>query len=117
MRLFASAAVLGALTVVAILAVVVTTPALGQDDGPSGGAQVPECIEYSGQARYGAYGYDHVVHVRNGCERRARCQVWTSVDSERHAISVAAGDTRDVVTRRGSPARGFRPYARCELED
>ena len=84
--------------------------ALAQGDGN------PECIEVSGQARYDGTGYLHIVRVRNGCDRPAECDVWTSVDAERHHVRVAAGDRAEVITRRGSPAYGFEPHARCTLD-
>ena len=76
----------------------------------------PECIEVSGQARYDGTGYLHIVAVRNGCDRPAACDVWTSVDAERHRARIPAGDRAEVITRRGSPAYEFTPHARCTLD-
>ena len=75
-----------------------------------------ECITVRGEARMQAYGYRHVVIVENGCQRRARCEVWTSADpTPRHRLDVPAGESRSVVTRVGSPAREVRAQSECAL--
>lgn len=91
----------------------VAVPARAQDQG--GGT--PSCIDYSGYARYRAYGYDHIVRVHNGCDKQARCDVWTNVTPDKHHISLQPDDTQEVVTRVGSPARAFTPRVSCELVD
>lgn len=85
--------------------------ALAQDDA------LPECVELSGEARYDGTGYLHIVRLRNGCDRAAACEVWTSVDAERLPVRVASGSTAEVIARRGSPAYAFTPHARCTLGD
>lgn len=82
---------------------------------PSPPSDVPECISFRGEARYGAYGYDHVVVVASRCEEAATCRVATDVDPAEVVVRVAAGATEETVTRRGSPSRGFTPRVRCEL--
>jgi hypothetical protein len=42
--------------------------------------EFPPCIQVSAFARYGAYGYDHIVTIANGCERVAACVVTTDVN-------------------------------------
>ncbi len=91
--------------------------ALGGSARAEDESEVPECVEVRGEARYQGLGYAHVVIVDNGCERRARCEVWTDVTPERLGVTVQAGHEREVVTRQGSPAYEFRPSARCELSD
>ena len=96
----------------------VALPVVAQDDGEGGGGSgTPSCIDYEGIARYRAYGYDHVVRVTNGCEKRARCQVWTSVTPEKHRVDLRPDETEEVLTRTGSPAREFTPHVSCELAD
>lgn len=78
--------------------------------------EVPECIQYRGEARYGAYGYNHFVIIRNGCDRDARCDVSTDVSPDRHRVTVPAGETKEVTTFIGSPAREFTPQVACTLQ-
>jgi len=77
----------------------------------------PSCVDVTGHARYDGTGYMHVVRVENGCDQAVQCEVWTSVDEERHNLRVDAGETGQVVTRRGSPAYEFEPHADCTLVD
>lgn len=108
-RLGAPAGLLGTLGV-ALALVLVTPPVRADETGDH-----PACIVVSGEARYGAYGYDHIVTVRNGCDRAATCSVTTSVNARAARVSVAAGASVDVVMWRGSPARDFAPRADCTL--
>ncbi|MEM9072044.1 MAG: hypothetical protein AAGE52_26295 [Myxococcota bacterium] len=75
---------------------------------------VPECAEVRTEAPYQAFGYTHIVVVRNGCEDTLRCQVATNVDPEWQTLTVPEGETGRVATRRGSPSREFEPRVRCE---
>lgn len=96
----------------------VAVPVVAQDDDEGGGGSgTPSCIDYEAIARYRAYGYDHVVRVTNGCEKRARCEVWTSVTPEKHRIDLRPDETEEVLTRTGSPAREFTPRVSCQLAD
>ncbi len=100
------------------LALLVALPVLAggrpgaADDEP--GAN-PECIEYRGEARYRGYGYDHVVIIESSCRETARCRVSTDVDPDEQSVEVPGGETAEVVTRRGSPARAFTPNVSCTL--
>jgi hypothetical protein len=73
------------------------------------------CVEAWGDARYGAAGYDHYVHVRNHCERAVECRVWTNVNPARTDLTVPSHGENEVLTFRGSPAREFVPHAECRL--
>jgi hypothetical protein len=77
----------------------------------------PECVHVRTEARYVAYGYDHVVEIANECEKAMLCTVMTDVNPETTSVSVAAGQTRGVVTFRGSPAREFKATVLCEEPD
>lgn len=77
--------------------------------------EVPDCVTVRGEARWGADAYNHVVVVQNRCDRRAQCQVATDVNPQPTAVEVPAGETREVMTFLGSPARAFTPRVRCEL--
>ena len=75
--------------------------------------EVPNCVEVTKEAPYQAYGYTHIVVVRNGCDSRIRCQVSTNVDPDPQRITVAAGETSRTATRRGSPSREFDARVTC----
>ena len=108
-RLLAPATLFAALAV--SIALVSAAPAAHADET----GDHPSCIVVSGTARYGAYGYDHIVTVRNGCERDAVCSVTTNVNAQAARLNVAASASADVVMWRGSPAREFAPRADCTL--
>lgn len=78
---------------------------------------VPDCVHVEAFARYGAYGYDHIVSIDNSCERTAQCQVSTDVNPEVVAVTVRAQEKRSVVTFRGSPAYEFSADVRCQLQE
>ena len=75
----------------------------------------PDCIGYRGDARYRGLGYDHVVVLVSSCEQTAHCTVSTDVTPEEHETDVPPGETAEVLTRRGSPARAFTPRVACTL--
>jgi hypothetical protein len=77
---------------------------------------LPACVHVDAYARYGAYGYDHIVEVGNQCEHVAACVVTTNVNPERMSVRVPPGELERVVTFRGSPAREFSAHVRCKLE-
>lgn len=76
---------------------------------------LPACISVSAYARYGAYGYDHIVTIANGCDQRAACLVTTDVNPDPIGVEVAPETRESVVTFRGSPASRFSANVRCEL--
>jgi hypothetical protein len=88
-----------------------TRPATAAD-----GADVPGCVRWRSEARYRAYGYDHLVTVYNGCEAPAVCTVTTNVNPDPIGVQIAPGKEAEVLTFRGSPAREFQARVRCALE-
>lgn len=76
----------------------------------------PSCIAVRKEARYGAYAYNHVVILTNGCERPATCTVATNVNPEKRSVRLVPGETKEVVTFIGSPARDFQPDVSCTIE-
>lgn len=78
-----------------------------------GGLDVPDCVHVTGNARYGALAYDHIVTVQNQCDYAVSCVVGTDVNPAPQSVRVDAGHTEMVSTFRGSPAREFTPRARC----
>jgi hypothetical protein len=83
--------------------------AQGEHDAP----KIPKCAHVSSEARYGAYGYDHLVEIENGCDHALQCTVKTDVNPEPSNVAVPAKETRTVVTFRGSPSREFKADVRC----
>ena len=73
----------------------------------------PSCVTVTSDAFYRNYGYDHVVHVANGCAGAVACAVSTDVSPEPQQLTVPAKTTADVLTYRGSPARVFAPRVDC----
>jgi hypothetical protein len=73
-----------------------------------------ECVRVEAVARWGADAYNHFVVLHNGCAHRVRCQVATDVNPEAQVVEVAAGQTLEVITFRGSPASAFTPRVSCE---
>ena len=82
--------------------------------GVAGSAET--CAEVGASTRAEAYGYTHVVSLRNGCPKAVRCELWSDVDPEpRMRVEVEAGATAEVITRRGSPARELVGYKKCSF--
>jgi hypothetical protein len=77
----------------------------------------PACIQFWGEVRYRYPGYDHIVHVVNGCDQRALCAVSTNVDPDPITITLEPHTSQQVLVRRSSPARRFTPYVVCVLEE
>ena len=74
------------------------------------------CVTVSASVRAEAYGYKHVVTLRNGCDRPVVCQVWTDVDPEpRNSLQAAPGESSEVVTRIGSPASAVTASKECRF--
>lgn len=93
-------------------------PAPLADAGPDAAKPppYPPCVKVQSQAIFSGSGYDHVVSIENGCERDADCTVSTDVSEETLSVSVPAGESRDVVTYRGSPASEFKATVKCTLK-
>lgn len=90
-----------------------SAPALAQDSGAAETTNTT-CHSVSGEARYLAYGYNHVVTVTNTCDRPLRCLVWTNVDADKKELVVAPKSTGESVVRVGSPAQAFAAQGVCE---
>ena len=106
---------LGALGVSAGIAL--AAPSLAFPSAPNAGAEppVPSCLRVWGEARLGAYGYAHVVHLDSACPADAQCSVATEVDPTPVEVNVPARTSVEVVTRLESPSREFRPVVKCTL--
>lgn len=76
--------------------------------------EVPRCVEVTKSAPWVSYGHNHLVRIRNGCERAVRCDVSTDATPERTTVEVAPDTTREVLTRRGSPSSVFEARVDCD---
>lgn len=84
-------------------------PAPKKEEDPS------ECVSHTEQARYVA-GYDHLVHVKNGCTKSVACEVSTNVNPKKQTVTVSSGKTETVLTFRGSPASEFKAVVKCHFD-
>jgi hypothetical protein len=75
----------------------------------------PACVDIRAEARWQGSGYDHWVIIGNQCDRPVACDVATNVNSATLTVAVQPGQTSEVLTFRGSPARTFTPYVTCQL--
>lgn len=75
-----------------------------------------DCAQVQASARYVGYGYTHVVTLKNTCNKDVECVLWTDVDPEpRSTVQAAAGETVELVTRRGSPSLAVTAYKSCSF--
>lgn len=88
----------------------------GEGDGRRPAPKQPptECVQVRAEARYSGYGYDHLVHLHNGCKKPQRCEVSTDVNPSAQVVTVPVGESTTVVTFRSSPARAFEPKVDCK---
>jgi hypothetical protein len=82
------------------------------DAGASDSAAVA-CVESWPEVRMQAYGYNHIVHLRNTCSLAADCVVTTDVNPEPTRVTVDPKSETEVNTFLGSPARVFTPKVVC----
>jgi len=75
------------------------------------------CIRFWGETRYGALGYNHIVHVANSCAKTADCEVSTDVAPEPLKTEVTGKSQVEVTTFLGSPARVFTPRVKCTMRE
>jgi hypothetical protein len=95
----------------ALVVLTAALPALGDE----GGQDMKNCYSISGEARYGALAYKHIVIVTNRCDVTLQCEVWTDVDpSPRQSVSVEPQSTAEVLVRAVSPARAFKAFGECK---
>lgn len=83
---------------------------------PGAALSANECAKVQASARYVGYGYTHVVTLKNTCAQSVECALWTDVDPEpRTTVRADAGQTAEVVTRRGSPSREVTAFKACSF--
>jgi hypothetical protein len=81
----------------------------------AGSGEALACVELRPEVIYRNNGYDHIVHLRNRCDKAAVCSVATNVNPTPVEVTLAAGQKVAVLTFRGSPAREFTPNVTCRF--
>jgi len=87
-------------------------------DGPNKnetGGSLPKCVEVTPHALNRGYGYDHIVEIKNGCDKPAICLVKTSVIADPLERTVPPGQTERVLMQRGAPSGAFAADVSCKL--
>jgi hypothetical protein len=74
-----------------------------------------DCIVSWPEARMQAYGYNHIVHVKDVCDAPADCVITTDVNPEPTKLAVPAKSEAEINTFLGSPARVFTPKVVCTM--
>ncbi len=82
----------------------------------AGAPSVPACIQVQSESRYVPYGYNHIVHLRNGCDRSAVCTVSTDVNPQAQNVEVASASAVDVTTFMGAASQTFVAKVGCVLK-
>lgn len=90
------------------LAPLALTLALATDAAPQN-----SCLSIWTEARYRAFGYDHVVHIQNGCTYDVVCVVSTNVNPDPVDVEVESGQHLEVLTYKASPWRTFTAKVTC----
>lgn len=110
--------VIAALSTLLITSVASAGDGDGSKKGGKSKADVSKCVSVRTEAIYGAYGYDHHVHLHNGCDKAVRCEVTTNSNPEVTTVIVGKGEGTDVLMFRGSPASQVTANAKCSaVED
>lgn len=84
---------------------------------PLGTAAATPCVIARAEARWAAYGYNHIVHLENTCVEAHTCTVATDVNPAPQTVDVPGNGAVEVLTFRGSPARVFTPAVACVRAD
>lgn len=107
------------LRVAALVALALLAPGVVHGD-QAAAARDPEapvyCVQAWTEARYRNYGYDHIVHIYNGCAIFATCQVSTNVAPKPIVVRVKPASLIEVLTFRGSPSSEFVARVSCVLD-
>ncbi len=77
---------------------------------------VPACVRHWTEVRGGYPGYNHVVHLSNGCAEPADCVVTTNVSPDTMNARVDPKQHIELLTFRGSPAATFQADVTCRLQ-
>jgi hypothetical protein len=93
----------------------VAAPTDGGAADAAADAPVPACVKVSTNARNTGLGFNHIVTLANGCEKKAVCTVATDVNPTRQTAEIPPGATTEVMTFLESPASTFVAKVACVL--
>lgn len=115
---FAPRVVLASLLAVCLFSATATAEEPAPPKRPAqAGNNAGACVEVKGSVRNEGYGWAHLVTLRNGCDKSVVCEVWTNVDpTPRYTLRARPGESDEVVTRHGSPAREVSADFSCKYE-
>jgi len=99
-----------------VVSAAVLATATSSQAADAGVPGVPSCIQVQSESRYVPYGYNHIVHLRNGCDRAATCIVSTDVNPQAQTVEVASASAIDVTTFMGAAAQAFVAKVACVLK-
>ena len=80
---------------------------------PTKSAKTGSCVDVKSEASFASVGYDHIVTLKSACKKHMSCSVKTDVNPDAAIVELDPGETKSVVTWRGSPAREFTPEVTC----
>lgn len=114
-----AAALAGGVALAALVLVASSSSVAAPTDGgaadAAADAPVPACVKVSTNARNTGLGFNHIVTLANGCEKKAVCTVATDVNPTPQTAEVAPGATTEVLTFLESPASTFVAKVACVL--
>jgi hypothetical protein len=100
--------------VIAALLVWMSIPRAEAKD--AGASAVPACVQVSTESRYVPYGYNHIVHLKNGCSKTATCKVATDVNPDIQTVEVHASTSVEVLTYMAANSQTFVARVSCTLK-
>jgi hypothetical protein len=77
-------------------------------------SKVAGCVDVLAEASFASVGYDHIVTLKSTCKTPMACSVKTDVNPDVASVELEPGESKSVVTWRGSPARVFTPIVDCK---
>ena len=100
--------------IVFVLAGAAPLPDPAQETQQAGSGTAAGCVKWESEARFVAYGYNHLVHLENTCKKAMHCEVTTDVNPKPQSADLEPGKKETVVTFQGSPASEFKATVVCE---
>jgi hypothetical protein len=88
-------------------------PAASHAEDSAKSAKAGSCVDVQTEASFASVGYDHIVTLKSACKKPMSCSVKTDVNPDAAIVELDPGESKSVVTWRGSPAREFKPDVTC----
>jgi hypothetical protein len=103
--------------IVVVLALVLAGMSIPRADAKDAGASgIPSCMQVTTESRYVPYGYNHIVHLKNGCSKAATCKVSTDVNPDVQTVEVPSSTSVEVLTYMAANAQTFVARVTCTLK-